>query len=179
MDFRAVLQSVTDALRTEGIDCALIGGMALAALGVPRATMDIDLLVPSERANDVAQMMRQLGYEELHRSEDAANYVRRQPPGRVDFLFARRAPTHAMLARARRHRVLSAVELNVVEAEDVIGLKVQASSNDPQRRPLDVADIERLLAAHPSLDLGRVREYFRLFDREEELDALLARRRQP
>jgi hypothetical protein len=38
----------------------------------------------------------------------------------------------------------------------------------------DVADIERLLRAAAGIDLARVREYFRIFDREKELDALLA-----
>ncbi len=38
----------------------------------------------------------------------------------------------------------------------------------------DVADIERLLRSAPGLDLVRVREYFRIFDRERELDSLLA-----
>jgi hypothetical protein len=63
--------------------------------------------------------------------------------------------------------------VRVVEAEDLIGLKVQSSSNDPSRRHRDLADVERLLRT-AELDLGRVREYFRLFDREKELDALLA-----
>ena len=38
-----------------------------------------------------------------------------------------------------------------------------------------MADIERLLRAMPGMDLSRVREYFRLFEREAELDALLAK----
>ena len=37
-------------------------------------------------------------------------------------------------------------------------------------------DIDRLLLARAEVDLERVREYFRLFDREKELDALLAER---
>jgi len=36
-----------------------------------------------------------------------------------------------------------------------------------------MADIERLLSS-PGVDLDRVRSYFRLFERESELDALLA-----
>jgi hypothetical protein len=60
----------------------------------------------------------------------------------------------------------------VVEVADLIGLKVQSSSNDPRRARLDLADIDRLLDL-PGIDLGRVREYFRLFDREPQLDELL------
>lgn len=63
--------------------------------------------------------------------------------------------------------------LRAVDAADLIGLKVQASSNDPRRRHLDLADVEQLLRRAPAVDLDRVREYFRIFDREKELDALL------
>jgi hypothetical protein len=64
-----------------------------------------------------------------------------------------------------------------VVAEDLIGLKVQASSNNPQRKMLDMSDIESLLQRCPDLDMARVREYFSLFDRENELDAILERLR--
>ncbi len=77
-----------------------------------------------------------------------------------------------MLERARAHAVLGET-LRGADAADLIGLNVQASSNDPSRRRRDLADIERLLQAG-GIDLSRVREYFRLFDREKELDALLA-----
>lgn len=47
--------------------------------------------------------------------------------------------------------------------------------NNPARAIIDLGDIERLLRARTDLDLTRVRDYFRLFDREGELDQLLAR----
>jgi hypothetical protein len=56
-------------------------------------------------------------------------------------------------------------------------LKVQSSSNNPRRRRQDVQDIVVLLERTPDLDLGRIRAYFRLFDREKELDELLAEAR--
>jgi hypothetical protein len=55
----------------------------------------------------------------------------------------------------------------------LIGLKVQAVSNDPRRTRQDLADVEKLLRV-AEIDLQRVREYFRIFEREKELDALLA-----
>lgn len=176
MDFRRTLEGVTTALAAEAVPFALIGGMALAALGAPRATGDVDLLVDGDRADDVDRILRGLGYAALHRSADAANYV----PGdsslcRVDLVYARRTPSRGMLARATPYAIHGAAAVPVVQAEDVIGLKVQASSNDTRRLTLDLADIERLLVARPALDLVRVREYFVLFGREPELDALLAR----
>jgi hypothetical protein len=176
VDFRRTLEAATTALAAEGIRFALIGGVALAALGAPRATGDIDFLTDGDRADDVDRILRGLGYAVLHRSADAANYVPGDPSlCRIDLLYARRAPSRAMLARAVPHAIQGAAAIPVVQAEDVIGLKVQASSNDPRRLTLDLADIERLFVARPGLDLARVREYFVLFDREAELDALLAR----
>ena len=177
MDFRRVLDAVAQAMRNEGIDFALIGGFALAALGVPRATADLDLLVPGERADDVDRLMHQLGYAALHRSADVANYAAADTQlGHVDFLYARRPYSRGMLERAPRFQMLGREDVKVLQAEDIIGLKVQSSTNNPKRLRLDLDDIERLLAAHPEIDMDRVREYFRLFDREAELDDLLARR---
>jgi Uncharacterised nucleotidyltransferase len=176
VDFRAAFEAVTQAMRAEGVDFALIGGFALAALGCPRATGDIDFLIAGEHADRLARIMQRLGYAELHRSGDAANYAASDIRlGRVDVLYARRQYSRAMLARACPYAVLGETEIKVVEAEDLIGLKVQSSTNNPKRRPLDLSDIEQLLATHPGLDVQRVREYFRLFDREAELDAILAR----
>lgn len=56
----------------------------------------------------------------------------------------------------------------------LIGLKVQSSTNDPSRQRLDMADIVRLLRAERNVDMQQVRDYFRVFEREKELDALLA-----
>jgi predicted nucleotidyltransferase len=173
MDLRSVLVEIHTALRDASIEHALIGGLALAAHGAARATTDLDLLADGERADDVDRIVRARGWDCLHRTQEVANYASAdRAKGRVDFLFARRAHGRAMLARAREHPILGE-SVRVVDAADLIGLKVQSSSNDPSRRHRDLADIERLLRA-AKMDLGRVREYFRLFDREKELDALLA-----
>lgn len=175
MDVRAVLEQLTRALREAEVQHALIGGLALAAHGATRATQDVALLVDGSRAQDVHALMERIGYRALHRSENAANYASADAQaGRVDFLFASRPYTRAMLARATPDRTAGALELPVVDAADLIGLKVQASSNNPARLRIDMADIARLLQAAPDVDLERVREYFRVFDREKELDALLA-----
>jgi hypothetical protein len=176
MDLRGILIEIHEALRGAGVDHALIGGLALAAHGAARATVDLDLLADGARADDVDRILRERGFECLQRTEHVANYASTEPArGRVDFLFALRERGKSILARATGRQVLGA-EIRVVDASDLIGLKVQSSSNDPSRRRRDLADIERLLET-AQIDLGRVREYFRLFDREKELDALLAERR--
>ena len=90
----------------------------------------------------------------------------------MDFLLAHRKPTLDLLATARP-RPAFGHELHVVDVEGIVGLKLQALLNDP-RRQQDLVDIRALLAAHrKSLELERLRSYFRLFEREAMLDDLL------
>jgi len=157
MDLRAVLIEIHTALQDAGVDHALIGGLAFAAHGGGRATVDVDFLAEGERADDIDRMVVERGYACLHRSEHAANYASdSRERGRVDFLFARRKHGREMLDRAREHDVAGR-RLRVIDASDLVGLKVQSSSNDPSRRHRDLADVEWLLA-HADLDLERVRE---------------------
>ncbi len=175
MNLSAVLHRVAHLLREQDVDFAVIGGLALAAHGAPRATIDLDLLVGGENSERLHEILAALGYQSLHRTENVANYASRDPAdGRIDVLFVRRPRGRAILARARALPILDRGDLRVVDASDLIGLKVQSSSNDPARRRTDMADIEQLLRCAPNLDLDRVREYFQLFDREAEFDALLA-----
>jgi predicted nucleotidyltransferase len=96
--------------------------------------------------------------------------------GQVDFLVARRKYSRAMLKRAREMSVLDGeVTVKALLPEDLIGLKLQAIVNDPiNRYGVDVPDIQRLLKLHrSSMDMNLVREYFRLFEKEDLLDEWL------
>ncbi|MBW1782104.1 MAG: hypothetical protein JRL30_15345 [Deltaproteobacteria bacterium] len=93
--------------------------------------------------------------------------------GQVDFLLARRKYTKAMMRNADVKSVFNGkLEINTIRPEDLIGLKVQAISNDPKNRYLiDKPDIQRLLKLHwEKMDMELVREYFRVFDKESLLD---------
>jgi hypothetical protein len=70
MDFNLVLTTLAREFTAAGIDHALIGAFAMAALGVPRATGDLDFLVDGDRSDDVDRVMTKLGYQALHRSAD-------------------------------------------------------------------------------------------------------------
>lgn len=158
---------------------ALIGGFALPFYGVQRATGDVDFLVAADGGDALHEALLATGARCLHRSLDAANYT--AGPSRtapVDLLYARRPRARAMLGRARRRLLRGArIRVPVVDAEALIGLKLQAIANDP-RRVQDEADIVALVdAAGPSLDVPRLRDYFRLFEREADLERLLARQR--
>lgn len=176
MDLRGVLERVMSLFRQREIDCALIGGLALAAHGAPRATVDLDLLVDGDRADEVDALLGSIGYRALYRSDPVGNYTADDPAlGRIDVLFVRRRYGRAMLQRAVTLPGTSVPGVRVVDAADLIGLKLQSLSNDPARERLDLSDIDRLLRSPAAIDLERVREYFRLFERESLLEDLLAR----
>lgn len=66
------------------------------------------------------------------------------------------------------------VAVRAITAEGLIGCKLQALVNNPDRAR-DLDDIRALLLAQRGrLDMDEVREYFALFDREALLDKLLA-----
>lgn len=96
--------------------------------------------------------------------------------GTVDFLVARRKYTKSMMRRAKKNPVFGGeFEVKTLLPEDLIGLNIQAISNDPENRyVVDAPDIQRLLALHSDkIDMELVREYFRLFDKETQLDEWL------
>ena len=150
---------------------ALIGGLALAAHSVVRATQDIDFLVEADDAQSIHDVLIALGYQCVHRSEDAGNYVRGDQG--LDLLYAHRPLARRLLAGAE-DRATTMGQVRVVSAEGLIGFKLQVLINDPSRRR-DLEDIRALLRAQRDrLNMKELREYFALFNRQALLDELLA-----
>ncbi len=166
----AQFQELVGSLSGAGARFALIGGLALAPHRVVRATQDVDLLVDGNQADTIHETLLLLGYRCLHRSPDAGNYLRGDE--RVDLLYATRPIARRLLAAARVHETPFG-PLAVVGVEGLIGFKLQAIVNDP-RRSQDLEDIRSLLRSNRgTVDLGEVREYFRLFQKEPLLEELL------
>lgn len=158
---RDQLREAFEALRDCTPPPALIGGLALAAHGYVRTTQDVDFLIAVEDADRAEQALLALGYERIFRSENAANY-RRGPQG-VDFLYASRPIARALLAQARP---APGSVVPVVSVEGMIGFKLQAHFNAPER-PDDLRDIRELVARHRgTLDRAEARRYFELFASE-------------
>lgn len=150
---------------------ALIGGLALAAHQVVRATQDVDFLVDADDADRMHEVIVGLGYTCVHRSGDVANYVRGDEG--LDLLYAHRPVARKLLAEAQE-RETTMGRLRVISVEGLIAFKLQAHVNDPSRGR-DIEDIRALLRANAgSVDLEELRQYFQLFDREDLLDELLA-----
>ncbi len=92
-------------------------------------------------------------------------------------MHAFREAALGMLARAKSYPIFGGEqEVRVVNPEDVIGLKVQVKEKDHDRRPQEMADIERVMAAYGQrLDWQRIDEFYQLFDLVD--DAKQLRRR--
>lgn len=61
-DIDAELEAITSALEHRGLEYAVCGGIAVAVHGHPRATMDIDLVVPPESLDAILETARAVGY---------------------------------------------------------------------------------------------------------------------
>ncbi len=176
MNFEAVFKLLLESFEKAKVNFALIGGFALHTAGVTRTTEDIDFLVLKEDMSKVKKIMLSYGYELLYESEDVSNFLGRMGElGKIDFLHAHRKYAKLMLGRAEEKEILKGkFKIKVIKPEDLIGLKVQSSSNDPKRYHQDMADIEAVIRAnYKNLDLNLLKEYFALFNREKELEEIL------
>jgi predicted nucleotidyltransferase len=179
VNFTDTLRAVSDKLDASGYRWAVIGGLAVGIYGAPRATVDIDVLLEGGCAVRLDEMLADLGYSLVYRWEESSHFTPTRPDRcPLDFLHARRPHSLGMLERAHRVELgEEGLRVPVVEMEDLVGLKVQAMVNDPDRRRGELVDIRALLEAAASLkrhvDMDRVREYFALFGEEKELQELM------
>jgi len=112
-------------------------------------------------------------YRCVYKTENVTQYVSDQEPfGQIDFLHAFRHISLSMLERARSLPIFEGrYRIPVLTPEDIIGLKVQALSNDPARQRLEIADIQRIMEQRgKDLNWELLREYFQLFKKEEEYE---------
>lgn len=157
MDLQDTLSSAASALSAEKIGFALIGGFALAAHGVVRATQDIDLLVDGSMRNKAIKCLESIGFIISHESPEVVHFSGK---GQLDILFSNREPTRQMILDAKK---INDFPIPVVSAEGIIGLKIQAYKNDPRREFQDKADIQSLLEIYKNLDFDKIKFYADLF----------------
>ena len=140
------MDAVTLQLDRQGLRYALIGGFAMALRGVQRATIDLDFILMLEDLDAADAIFSRAGYQRAFRNENVSHYTSKNEDfGRIDILHAFRGPTLGMLERAERIEIGPGHTLPVVQLEDIVGLKVQASVNDPTRHTRDWADIRMII----------------------------------
>lgn len=175
MDFKLVIEKLLTAFNEQDIQYALMGGLALGAWGVPRATVDIDFLVHKDDMEKVNEIMQGLGYECKYKTDNVSQYVSPLKVfGEIDFLHAFRTPSLSMLQRAEEKKMFDeTMPIKVLKVEDLIGFKVQAIANDESRKTIDLPDIESLIEQNKTeIDWALLEEYFVLFGFNELLTEL-------
>jgi hypothetical protein len=140
--------------------------------------MGLEFVVHRDNLEKLDGALAALGYSRMFRSESVSQY--RHPDaawGSVDFIHAFRKISLAMLDRAKDYPALGGKQsLKTAQPEDVIGLKVQAMFNDPERRAQEENDIERLMARYRRrLDWDRIQEFYGVFGLAEEAKKLRER----
>lgn len=177
MDFTYVMDQVVRKLDQAKIKYALIGGFAIALRGIQRATIDLDFILMLEDLDKADAIFTESGYRRAFRSENVSHYISDNPVlGRIDILHAFRGPSLSMLDRAERISVTQETSLPVVQVEDLIGLKIQAANNDPQRALSDWSDIQLLVQSSAKsnrpIDWELLSDYLELFDQSEKLSSI-------
>jgi predicted nucleotidyltransferase len=141
---RAIRETV--ALFSEsGVAYALIGGLAVGIRsGVPRATLDVDFAIPTQRARGpLVERFRELGFQVLGEFAHSLN-LRHESGEPVQLAFD--PEFDPMIERAELVQ-LGELQLRVVTKEDLIAMKRRAAADPARRRSKalrDQADIALL-----------------------------------
>jgi hypothetical protein len=183
----ATIAALEDALREIPQPHMLVGGIAVIARGVPRATRDVDAVVWADGLDLEALIATLQRHDIATRTPEAIRlarenqvlFLQHRPSGTpLEILLAWLPFELEALLRAER-LALGAVEAPVAQAEDLILYKAAAW----QDRDRD--DVERLLVLHGGrIDIDRVRalvaEFAEALDEPErvrEFEAILRRAR--
>jgi hypothetical protein len=126
------------------VDHALVGAVALAVHGVPRATADIDFLVEASQVSLALDAARQRGFRftaapmrfadglEIRR----ASKIDGEDTLTLDFLLVQ--PELEAVWASRRRQPLRGGEISVVSRQGLIEMKIRSG------RDQDLADVRRL-----------------------------------
>jgi hypothetical protein len=174
VDFAAVAGRIEEFLDERGYRWALIGGVALAAYGLARTTLDLDLVTEARARDALIGFLEAAGYETLHRSAGYSNHLHaRAELGRVDVVYVDPATAAKLFAGARRLAGPGGRELPVPAPEHLAAMKVFAIRNDPSRELQDLADL-RFLLTLPGVDRAAVRDSFERHGLADRYEALVA-----
>lgn len=154
----AAVQALLDRLGGQGV---IIGGVAVTALGAPRFTADIDVVVLVS-VSGLPELLRAAEeFELLPRIENAEQFARRN---RV--LLLRHKPTgiavdislgilsfEVEVVERSQLRDMGGLTLRLPTPEDLIVLKAVA------HRPKDMADIAAIAQVHANLDFAYIERW--------------------
>jgi hypothetical protein len=173
VNFVAAIDRVEATLATGHWRSAVAGGLALAAYGNPRLTLDLDMVTEAPAQPALVPALEAIGYVTLYRSPGFSNHQHADREwGRLDVIYVNEATASRLFAASRTVPGPGGRPIRVPRPEHLIAMKVQAIKNAPERLWQDMADIG-YLARLPGIDRDEVRGYFGkagLASRWEELE---------
>ena len=137
---------VIEAVEARNLPFLLIGGNAMILLGYIQNTVDIDLLVESEKRSKWLDLMRELGLHFLHGTGAFAQFEPADSgdPG-MDLMFVD-AATWERLAQSSRTGHAADHEVRMPKPEHLVALKLHAASSSARSRPeVDWEDIRQIV----------------------------------
>ncbi len=144
-----ILQVFLDALHAAKIPFCVIGGLAVNAYTDPVVSLDLDIVVVSDRIQDLSGSLPP-GFK----LKSFPNSLNISAPGADLRIQVQTDPRYQdFLSRAKRKSVLG-YPMPVAAAEDVLQGKIWAALDDtrrPSKRQKDLADILRLVESRPEL----------------------------
>ena len=172
MDFGKVIGVLTGFLEEKGFRYAVIGGVALVVYGLPRTTVDLDLVVESAAQDDLIRFLESRGYETLHRSSGYSNHKHPDPHwGGVDLVYIGGETSRELFAASRLSQGPGGLPIPLPKPEHLAAFKIVAMKNDPSRTFQEMADI-RFLLNLPGVDRKEIRSYFDRHGMKERFDEL-------
>lgn len=172
MNFGAVLETLSKFFEENGFLHAVVGGVALAAFGLPRMTIDLDFAVESRAQDDLIRFLESRGYQTLHRSSGYSNHQHPDPDWeRLDFIYVQDETSRELFAGCRLLPGPGGRQMPVPRPEHLVAMKVAAMKSDPARTFQEMNDI-RFLLHLPGVDRTMAASYFERHGLRDRLDEI-------
>jgi hypothetical protein len=145
-----IVQLLLSLLEETGSDYCVIGGLAVNAYAEPVVSLDLDLVVVSDRLDILRKAALSKGMK-AQEFEHSLNLSIRESDLRIQIQTDIRYQN--FISRAKR-RIVLGYEMSVADLGDVLRGKVWAYSDETRRkskRQKDLADIMRLIETYPEL----------------------------
>jgi hypothetical protein len=143
------LQEFVDLLKKGKLSFCVIGGLGVNAYAEPVVSLDLDVVIVSEKIDDLL-----LKLKKKFKLEEFANSINVAGKGSALRIQIQTDPRYQdFIKRAKVHNILG-YKLPVATIEDIFQGKVWAATDETRRaskRQKDLADILRLIEAKPQL----------------------------
>lgn len=144
-----LLGRILSLLDERGIRYCIVGGQAVNAYAEPVVSLDLDIVIAADRLDEMKDKLRE--EFQVQEFEHSVNVMLYGSDLRVQI---QKDPRYADFPSRAEIRELMGLKLPVASLTDILQGKIWAVMDEtcrPSKRQKDLADIARLLEAHPEL----------------------------